>query len=223
MALPFNIIRFIARQNQLRKNPGIKQIHDLNKQIKSAHKKLEGGKPEGEKLGEGISQAMKVSGYPLKGGTDKIAKNWTMQNVSKGTGTKIKNQIPSQLRDRIASPMQKITRAVSENAGPSALGASSIIGGVGAYGLYNLIQNWIDSGDLDEEFDDADLERLLMEAGYDADELDNQEEVYSGDDEDEKFLSSYIRGGQTGLRNEQGDFMTAEQAKEEYKKLYGSK
>jgi hypothetical protein len=130
--------------------------------------------------------------------------------------------ISSQLRNRIVSPAQKATKLVSENAGTGALGVSSMIG-IGGVGIYKMIQDWIASGDLDEDFEEADLERLMMESEYDANELDERGEIYSGDNEDEMFLRSYVRGGQTGLRNEQGDFMTAQEAKDELKRKYGSR
>ena len=186
---------------------------NLAKNIDKANKKLT--KDAYAETADRLSPAMQVSGYRGKGVNDQMAKNWTKQNVSKGTG--------SILRDKATSPMQKLVTATAENAGASALGAGTMIGGAGAYGIYNMIQNWINSGELDEDFEEADLERLMMEAGYDTDALDDQGEMYEGDNEDEMFLRSYVRGGQTGLRNEQGDFMTAQEAKDELEKLYGKK
>lgn len=130
---------------------------------------------------------------------------------------------PDVSKSWVKGDFDKVASATAENTGSSALGAGTMVGGAGAYGIYNMIQNWINSGELDEDFEEADLERLMMEAGYDADALDDQGEIYEGDNEDEMFLRSYVRGGQTGLRNEQGDFMTAQEAKDELEKLYGKK
>jgi hypothetical protein len=155
--------------------------------------------------------------------------------------------IGSQLRDRITSPGMKTVSNLNKKGSsqlrdrmpggggggdilnllkqnPGATAAFTTIGGLTQYGIYKLIRDWIDSGDLDENFEEADLDRLMMEADYDAEDLDEVKgELYEGPDEDEKFLSSYIRGGQTGLRNEQGDLMTRQESKDEYSRLHGSK
>jgi len=151
-----------------------------------------------------------------------VAKNWTKQNVSKGTGSALNKKGSSQVRDRMAGGGGDILNLLKQN--PGATAAFTTIGGLTQYGVYKLIRDWIDSGDLDENFEEADLDRLMMEADYDAEDLDEVKgELYEGPDEDEKFLSSYIRGGQTGLRNEQGDLMTRQESKDEYARLHGSK
>jgi hypothetical protein len=141
--------------------------------------------------------------------------------------------IGSQLRDRITSPGMKTVSALNKKGSsqlrdrmpgggggilnllkqnPGATAAFTTIGGLTQYGVYKLIRDWIDSGDLDENFEEADLDRLMMEADYDAEALDEVKgEMYSGDNEDLDFLKSYNRGNQTGLRNEQGDFMTRQE------------
>jgi hypothetical protein len=146
-----------------------------------------------------------------------VAKNWTKQNVSKGTGSALNKKGSSQLRDRIAI-----------NNAKTGLGMAGLVG-IPAFGmvgmeLYQTIKSLLDEGKLREDFDEAELEQALMEADYDAEALDEVKgELYEGPDEDEKFLSSYIRGGQTGLRNEQGDLMTRQESKDEYARLHGSK
>ena len=138
-----------------------------------------------------------------------VTKNWTKQNVSKGTG--------SALRDKAAIKKGKIGLATAGLVGIPAFGSIGLE-------LYQTIKALLDEGKLREDFDEAELEQALMEADYDAKALDEVKgELYEGPDEDEKFLSSYIRGGQTGLRNEQGDLMTRQEAKDEYARLHGSK
>lgn len=167
--------------------------------------------------------------------------SWAQQKVTKGTGSKIKKPISSQylssqVRDRFSSPLQKLLRASPKgnigspavrNAKAGLVGAGIVGGGaIGSIGveLWDSIKGLIESGKLEEDFTEAGLEQALMEADYDAEELNEVKgELYEGPDEDEKFLSSYIRGGQTGLRNEQGDFMTLQEAKDEYDRLYGDK
>jgi len=134
-----------------------------------------------------------------------VAKNWTKQNVSKGTGSALNKKGSSQLRDRIAI-----------NNAKTGLGMAGLVG-IPAFGmvgmeLYQTIKSLLDEGKLREDFDEAELEQALMEADYDAEALDEVKgEMYSGDNEDLDFLKSYNRGNQTGLRNEQGDFMTRQE------------
>jgi hypothetical protein len=126
-----------------------------------------------------------------------VAKNWTKQNVSKGTG--------SALRDKAAIKKGKIGLATAGLVGIPAFGSVGLE-------LYQTIKALLDEGKLRDDFNEAELEQALMEADYDAEALDEVKgEMYSGDNEDLDFLKSYNRGNQTGLRNEQGDFMTRQE------------
>ncbi len=151
---------------------------------------------------QGGQKAAQTAGGQVR---DRIAKNWTKQNVSKGTGSALNKKGSSQLRDRIAI-----------NNAKTGLGMAGLVG-IPAFGmvgmeLYQTIKSLLDEGKLREDFDEAELEQALMEADYDAEALDEVKgEMYSGDNEDLDFLKSYNRGNQTGLRNEQGDFMTRQE------------
>ncbi len=151
---------------------------------------------------QGGQKAAQTAGSQVR---DRIAKNWTKQNVSKGTGSALNKKGSSQLRDRIAI-----------NNAKTGLGMAGLVG-IPAFGmvgmeLYQTIKSLLDEGKLREDFDEAELEQALMEADYDAEALDEVKgEMYSGDNEDLDFLKSYNRGNQTGLRNEQGDFMTRQE------------
>lgn len=128
----------------------------------------------------------KVYGNPNLGNVNKLKEQ---SNLTLQRNPDVKSFLSSQARDRISSPLMKLTRATAGNVGPSALGASTMIGGAGAYGLYNMIQGFIDNGDLDSDFEEADLERIMMEKEYDSENTNG-------------------RSGMSGRRDSQGDFMT---------------
>jgi len=107
---------------------------------------------------QGGQKAAQTAGSQVR---DRIAKNWTKQNVSKGTGSALNKKGSSQLRDRIAI-----------NNAKTGLGMAGLVG-IPAFGmvgmeLYQTIKSLLDEGKLREDFDEAELEQALMEADYDA-------------------------------------------------------
>ena len=161
---------------------------------------------------KGAQKAVKVFGNPKLGSTHNLRKQSNLHLQRK----------PDVSKEWIKGDYTKVNPKVA-NTGSSAVRNAKIglagagLVGIPAFGmvgleLYQTIKALLDEGKLRDDFNEAELEQAMMEADYDSEALDEVKgEMYSGDNEDLDFLKSYNRGNQTGLRNEQGDFMTRQE------------
>jgi hypothetical protein len=159
-----------------------------------------------------VQKVAKVYGNPRLGSTSELRKQSNLHLQRKPDVSKewIKGNY-TRVNPKLANTGSSTVR----NAKIGLAGAGLV--GIPAFGmvgmeLYQTIKALLDEGKLRDDFNEAELEQAMMEADYDAEALDEVKgEMYSGDNEDLDFLKSYNRGNQTGLRNEQGDFMTRQE------------